>query len=302
MIKKNKPSVTVIIPTFNAIKTIELCINSVLNQTLLNIEIIIVDDSSKDDTVRFIKNLIDNDCRVLLLCNKINRGPGFCRNLGMARASGEYIYFLDSDDFIPGNEVLESLYAGGLKNKANIIGGSVHRGGRIESIYVANKRTKFVVKRYEDSPFDGGFYAYMYRSSFLKENSIKFPNYVNFEDPVFLIRAMCVAGVYFSCREVTYVYTRIHKRSLTQREVSDRVSAISDILAMAGNMGMINYLMGKNLLDIFNHSGECRYLLQRNVLRLIYGILRVRSNDKMSVKVNKIKLIYCFVKGIFKNG
>lgn len=302
MINKTKPHVTVIIPVFNSIKTIEKCICSVLKQSLTNIEIVIVDDCSVDGTVRFVEKLTSNDCRVLLLCNSINRGAGVCRNIGIAKANGEYIYFLDSDDFIPGNEVLESLYTAAIKNNARIIGGSVHRGEGEKNINIANKGTQFVLKRYELSPFDGGFYAYMYKTLFLKENNIVFPSYSNFEDPVFLVRAMCVSKEYLCCKEVTYLYTKIKKRVLNRRELCDRVSAINDILSIAGKMRIINYLMGKNLLDIFNYSGECRYLLRRNACGIIRGILRIKPNDKMPVKLSKIKLIYCFVKGIIKNG
>lgn len=302
MIRKTKPYVTVIIPTFNSAKTIEKCIYSVLKQSLTNIEIVIVDDCSIDGTVSFIKKLTSNDCRVTLLCNPNNRGPGVCRNIGIAKANGEYIYFLDSDDWIPGNEVLESLYTAAIKNKARIIGGNVHRGEKIENIDVANKETKFILKNYELAPFDGGFYAYMYKTAFLTKENILFPSYRNFEDPVFLVHAMCASREYLGCKESTYLYTKIKKRVLSRRELCDRVSAINDILSMAGKMKMINYLMGKNLLDIFNHSGECRYLLRRNIFGLVCGILRIRFNDEMPVKLSKIKLIYCFIKGVAKNG
>ena len=302
MISKTKPCVTVITPTFNSVKTIKKCIYSVLEQSLTNIEMVIVDDCSTDGTVGFIEKLISNDCRVLFLHNSINRGPGVCRNIGIAKANGEYIYVLDSDDFIPGNEVLESLYTTAIRNKARIIGGSVYRGKGVENIDIAKKRTQFVLKRYELAPFDGGFYAYMYKTAFLRENNILFPNYRNFEDPVFLVGAMCVSREYFSCKEVTYLYTRIEKHVLSHQELCDRVSAINNILSIAGEMRIINYLMGKNLLDIFNYSGKCRYLLRQNIVGLMRVILRIRAEDNMPVKLSKTKLIYCFIKGVIKNG
>ena len=60
--------------------------------------------------------------------------------------------------------------------------------------------------------------------------------------------------------------------------------------------------MGKNLLDIFNYSGKCRYLLRQNIVGLMRVILRIRAEDNMPVKLSKTKLIYCFIKGVIKNG
>lgn len=90
--------VSVIIPVYNADKFLRQCLDSVVNQTLRDIEIICVDDGSTDSSVRIIKEYASRDDRVRLIRQK-NAGAGAARNQGLREATGEYLSFLDSDDF-----------------------------------------------------------------------------------------------------------------------------------------------------------------------------------------------------------
>ena len=91
--------VTVIIPVFNSSRTIIRCLESVINQTYSDIEIIVIDDGSTDDSIRLLRSYInDKNCKnITILCQK-NSGPSAARNNGITHAKGEYIAFLDSDD------------------------------------------------------------------------------------------------------------------------------------------------------------------------------------------------------------
>ncbi|MGA2775484.1 MAG: glycosyltransferase family 2 protein [Candidatus Omnitrophota bacterium] len=91
-----KPLVSVIIPTYNRAKTIYRAIESCLCQTYSEIEILIIDDNSSDETVHIVKNFKDSRVKYLLHSN--NMGPGAARNTGLRNATGEFISFLDSDD------------------------------------------------------------------------------------------------------------------------------------------------------------------------------------------------------------
>ena len=96
---KYNPLITVIIPCFNAQLTIKRAINSVLEQTYSNIEIIIIDDNSKDNSVEIIKNQIEKRKSIQLLNSKKNIGAGGCRSIGLNAAKGDLIAFLDADDY-----------------------------------------------------------------------------------------------------------------------------------------------------------------------------------------------------------
>lgn len=93
--------ISCIIPMYNAELYIDRCIQSVLNQTYKNVEIVVVDDGSKDSSLEIVKKLYHSDG--IKLIQKTNGGVSSARNVGMLEATGEYIFFLDSDDFLPNN-------------------------------------------------------------------------------------------------------------------------------------------------------------------------------------------------------
>lgn len=94
-------TVSVIIPVYNTEEYLEQSIGSVINQSYKNLEIIIVDDCSDDDSVKIIKKFAKEDERIKLIELEERKGVGAARNIGLKKATGEYIYFFDSDDYIP---------------------------------------------------------------------------------------------------------------------------------------------------------------------------------------------------------
>lgn len=102
--------ISVIVPTFNRIKVLERCINSVLYQTYNNWELIVVDDRSTDNSFQIVQNNVKVDSRIKFFIRPINRikGANTCRNIGIEKAIGQYVAFLDSDDEWS-NDRLENL-------------------------------------------------------------------------------------------------------------------------------------------------------------------------------------------------
>ena len=90
-------NVDIILPTYNCAEYIEEAINSVIDQTLENWKLIIIDDASKDSTTSLIKNYL-NDKRIVFKILKKNKGQGFCRNLALRYSNSKYVAFIDSDD------------------------------------------------------------------------------------------------------------------------------------------------------------------------------------------------------------
>ncbi|AFJ46559.1 glycosyltransferase family 2 protein [Shimwellia blattae] len=105
-----QPAVSVVIPIYNAASYFPTVLSRILEQTLANIEIIIVDDHSSDTTLDMIGEYAKYDSRIIILSNDNNNGAGESRNKGLQIATGEYIIFLDDDDLIAVN-MLEKLYA-----------------------------------------------------------------------------------------------------------------------------------------------------------------------------------------------
>ena len=96
----NMPLISIIMPVYNAECYLNQAISSCLNQSYQNIELILIDDGSVDKSIEIINNIINKDNRVKLFFTPTNQGPATARNIGLEKAQGDYITFLDSDDFI----------------------------------------------------------------------------------------------------------------------------------------------------------------------------------------------------------
>lgn len=113
----NLPLVSVIIPTYNRVRTLPAAIDSVLNQTYKNLELIVMDDGSEDGTEQYVRNIADP--RIRYRKSERNMGPSAARNNGAKLAAGEYLAFQDSDDeWMP--DKLEKRCAGCLKRRKSL--------------------------------------------------------------------------------------------------------------------------------------------------------------------------------------
>lgn len=131
--------ISVIIPCYNIEQYIEKCIESIENQTYKNIEIIAVDDGSKDRTVEILENLKEKYNNITVYKNEQNRGAAYSRNFAIQKANGEYIGFVDSDDYIV-SDYYEKLMKEAEKEDADIVLTD------IEIIYENNSQNPILVK------------------------------------------------------------------------------------------------------------------------------------------------------------
>ena len=115
--------VSIIIPFFNASSTIERCIKSAISQTYKNIEIVCVDNNSTDDSVKILQDYIENYQHITLY-TELRKGANFARNLGVKKASGSWLNFLDADDFISKNKIENQVKA--LKTRYPFIASSYY--------------------------------------------------------------------------------------------------------------------------------------------------------------------------------
>lgn len=114
-----QPLVSVLIPVYNVEEYLERCLDSVLNQSLTRIEVICVNDGSTDKSLEILKKYQENDSRVIIV-NKENGGLPSARNAGIERARGEYIGFVDSDDYVQ-PDMFEKLYNTAKKEKSDVV-------------------------------------------------------------------------------------------------------------------------------------------------------------------------------------
>ena len=115
----NKIKVSLIIPVYNAEEFLDESINSILNQTLSDIELVCVNDGSKDDSLKMLENFSKKDNRIKIIDQK-NQGCGAARNKALENATGDYIYFFDPDDYLV-PDALEKLYENAISNNSDFV-------------------------------------------------------------------------------------------------------------------------------------------------------------------------------------
>lgn len=201
---ENTIAVSVIIPIFNVEEYIAKCLDSVLRQSLKEIEVICIDDASTDGSMEVLLKYKKSDSRVRVIQNEENLGLSLTRNKGMNNALGEYIWFVDSDDALADMNALRYLYLQATKEFLDIA--ILDFNYRFEDEELEKKYGKFIRNKSIDymeticgqemfcrQISNGDFYtpacSYFYRLDFLKENSLTFAKIIH-EDDLFSVEAM----------------------------------------------------------------------------------------------------------------
>ncbi len=210
------PKVSVIIPVYNVELYLRQCLDSVINQTLQDIEIILVDDGSTDSSLSICNEYANRDERITVLQQR-NKGAGAARNKGIKVSHSEFVIFLDSDDYYPEPDILETLYNEAKEHNVLICGGSFSDlyNDKIISEYKDTCAdytfTKNEIVKYKDYQFDYGYHRFIYNLKFLKANKIYFPDYKRFQDPPFFVQAMYTAKEFYAVTKITYLLRCGHK-------------------------------------------------------------------------------------------
>lgn len=212
--------ISVIIPLFNEEKHISECINSIITQTLDGIEIICIDDESVDSTIQILETYTKIHKNFHLIKQK-HGGVGSARNKGIETAKGEFLAFMDADDFYPDCNVLEILYDKAIENNLPLCGGGldhIFTDGmigkdpfKLNKIY--NKEGKY---KYHNMDFESGWQRYIYNRKFIINNGIRFKNYKVGEDSLFLLTVLAIADEYYYIPKVVYNY-RVGERKLKRK-------------------------------------------------------------------------------------
>ena len=202
------PKISVIIPVYNAEKYLKQCLDSLLCQTLDSIEIICINDGSSDNSINILKQYKEQYDNITVLDQK-HSNAGVARNKGIAAAKGEYLAFLDADDYYPNHNSLKTLYYNAIYSNSNICGGNiVYCYNRLnnEEISCLHKFETNEELLFSNFQWDYEFYRYIFKRSFIVDNELFFPNYLFFEDPPFLLNAMVLSISFFSVKDVVYCY------------------------------------------------------------------------------------------------
>lgn len=234
--------ISVIVPVYNTEKYLEDCVNSILNQTYKDIEILLVDDGSSDKSPEICDRLSTQDGRIKVF-HKPNGGVSSARNLGLEKAEGELITFADSDDILT-PELLNTLYNCMVKeNVQRVCGGYAHF---YEDGYRVYRKTRIPDGKYQTSEIltkmidDGtmsgflfsGVYNSLYVNKLIKKYNIRFNEGIKYnEDGLFSFEYALHTDSMYSLRSMPLYLYRQHSNSATKKRVKgNKYSRLHDYL------------------------------------------------------------------------
>lgn len=282
--------ISVILPVFNEEKYIGKAVESVLNQSLEEFELIVVNDGSTDDTLKIIEGFGDERIKIL---NQSNQGPGASRNRGLDIVKGEYVMFLDGDDWLC-RDALEIAYEEITKKSTDI---SIFQIIKYDGKYSQN--SWFNLDNFPESfenrifnPHECGDFLFdisvsacqkIFKSSFLKRIDAKFPEGTYFEDMPFFFYTFLKADKISIIRRHLYV-RRKHEGSITESVDSKFLDTVK---------------AGQILMDIFIENGWYdMYLFDLLAFKINgprYALMGIEAKYRQRL-FELIKMDYCEIK------
>lgn len=281
------PKLSIIVPVCDARDYVIPCVESLLNQTLDDIELVFADDNGKDDSMAAIHGLVDHysgSKKLIFTGTSVNAGPGTARNVGLAVASGEYVAFVDSDDCLE-CDFCETLLGVAEAYEADLAYCSIRfynsRNGtsRVKSnppvtpgLFQDADRRRFLVS------FITYFTTFLYRRAFLEEHGIRFPSTRSSEDSAFL--ASCI----LSANKIAVVDKALYRYILRSPSLSSQKDPNRYIQRIQSFDSMFTYAQTHGYYTIYREELDYLYLKKAYLMACK---TYVDNEDKPSVRVLK---------------
>lgn len=283
-------------------KYLPKCLESLIKQTLKDIEIICVNDGSMDNSLTILKEFASKDSRIRIINNQ-HQGVAKTRNTGIEQSTGEYIGFVDSDDYID-IDFFEKLYNSATKSNSDIAIASILKHKNFFNIYNAKYTKEEIaitiqdkIKLCEDKKHFF-FYAWnkIYHSGFIKENNIKFSEGQIYEDVMFAIKALYYSNKIISVYGTKYHYIE-HENSLTKykdktgEKEQDLIKAYSELQEFCNSKNIeiperLNYYTKENFGFILNlYKGKYQSKIQ------LFNIFTIATISNYSETRNLITIL-----------
>ncbi|MCL1631168.1 glycosyltransferase [Sporolactobacillus sp. CPB3-1] len=285
------PLVSVILPVYNVEKYLNVCLDSLLNQTYKNLEIIAVNDGSTDKSKEILESYIGR-LRKFKIINQKNSGLSMARNAALSYITGKYLYFLDSDDYLLSN-TFENLVTSAenynldlIRFNANVIldsdlsenyfavGGNYDDNGILISnkIYGINE---FVHLNTNRKIFRPAVWLYFYKSKVIIDNHIKFWPQIKHEDELF------TPMVLKYCNRIAYDPNKYFQRRLRPNSIMT-----SDI-----NADFMSFVSKKVIIEILNSERENNKIFNKFIIFRLSVIYESMLNYKVMYKKNLLQSI-----------
>lgn len=293
----SKIKVSVIVPIYKTEKYLSTCVESLLCQTLKEIEIILIDDGSPDNCPALCDNYALKDSRIKVI-HKTNSGLSDARNIGIKEAAGEYIGFVDSDDWVK-PEMFEKMYQNAIQNNADVVVCNLfvcEQGKQmIKKTYWSNVKQGIVSKKkiYRNIFVEPCYiWNKIYKKTFLNENKLYFIKGYIYEDVPFFTQVMLLAKSVSYCPLYLYFY-RIGRNDSLSRGKSEKQLDIIDIAQITQNI-LKNLKAPQSVYENFKKW-------QIQIYVWMYNLLPDNQKEKALAKIKKKHLIQQIMRNISKS-
>lgn len=308
-----KPKVSVIIPVYNVEKYLPQCLDSAINQSMKEIEIICVNDGSPDNSLAILQDYAKKDSRIKII-NQKNQGVSASRNNALQIVRGEYILFLDSDDWID-KDTCKDLYEYAKKFDLDMINfeginydsetGELNQLPAQKNPYVSESGVCFTKEQVDTFIDKIGISAcrVFYKTDFIQKNNLQFPVGLRFEDNYFLLKALNLMQRYGVLHKILY-YRRTHPGQLTanwDKFFGDYINIIKKVDEMYHEIGIdkgVNYrkIINKYCCGAISRLNSFDVMNRNRYIKDLYKLL-----SKLSEKVEFDKPVLDFLKKVQKN-
>lgn len=277
--------VSVIIPVYNVENYLRKCLNSLVNQTLKDIEIIVVNDGTLDNSQEIIDEYVKKYPKKVVSIIQENGGQGAARNTGLLHAKGEYIGYVDSDDYVEEN-MYEELYKKAKEADSDIV---------ICGNNVVKENYEFLSKEDVDKEFLLGKMAVwnkIYKKNIIVDNKIQFRSKVWYEDLDFTMK------VYFSSKKISYVDKPLYNYLLREGSTMNNNNIKRNLELIEAFDSLIDYCKDKKIYN--KAKDEIEFLCIYHMY--IFATTRVlNTNNKYKDKIEIINKFKNYINSNFPN-
>lgn len=302
--------ISVIVPVFNTGKYLERCLKSLINQNLIDIEIIVVNDCSSDNSLEILKKFQKIDKRIVLIDKKENEGLSVARNTGIELARGEYILHIDSDDWIEGDNYFKEMYETAKNNNADVVISDFYIDFNNEKvIYIQDQQQECSKEKYIEKIFLGESYPSVWnkliKTSLYKKNNIWHPKNISLGEDLAVVPRILYYADKISVLNKAYLHYIKNPLSITNKYENKKVYEIYEVIKINEKFFHKTTIKNINILKInhlLNWLFKTRYDLGNEIyVNILLEFLKSIKHEKLrNINFSK-KIIVIYILKIFNN-
>ncbi len=302
-----RADISIIIPVYNKEDHLTECLESVLSQKNCSKEIICINDGSTDGSLDILEKFADQNENITVI-TQFNEGVAIARNRGIDNVTGDWVAFIDPDDYYAADDALVALIDAARKNDVLLCGGSFsavdEKTGKIQEVFHGEESTYVYTEEgyrtFAKDQYDYGWVRFIYHHSLFEDGKSRFPLLSHYEDPVFITRISSQLDRYYGITKMIYRYRTNYKE--TTWRAARTVDMLKGIkinmdIAREKNYNQLYTLLVKRLEVDYYHPIMCNRF-DGEVLEMLSGIqanleplriVKVREADESAYVISPLR-------------